>query len=602
MSTPPPTTQPADPRLLAVRQHLVRVERRYRLRDAVRLAPLAVAAALGYTALLGALWRVTGWGSLAIVVGTGAGLVAVALMLVLAYALLRPRDLMATARHADRELGLDERLSTALEDSLLEPSNPTSTVLSLRDAQLDDTVQAIASVAPERSLPLTAERRHWLPALALAGVVALVVLYPAGGPAVAQPQVDAQIAAEQQSIEALKLAVEAQPNAATDRELQELLRELDELSADLQEGDLSREEALARLSETEEELRRALDAQAQARREALDRMAEQLAQSENDAAKKAGEALKQGDTDRAAEELEKAAREAEQMTPEERRELAETLRQARDSAAPLDPELANRLNEAADALERGDSEAAEQALDNLSAQVDQTGEQLATQRQLEQALAQIQQSKENVAQSGNPTPAPGQATAVAGTAIAQGTTLPGTPLAQGTPVQVAGTAVPGTPGTPGTPVLVQGTPGQGTPVAAQGQGQGQGQGAGQGQGQGAGQGQGQGQGQGAGQGANAGQQGGGWGVGHDEPVYVPPTSVDAASTAVAVQGQDNPGGEQSSTSVETDVNTAGPALTPYDEVYGEYRDRAGSALDSDYIPQGYKDLVRDYFTQLEPQP
>jgi hypothetical protein len=91
-------------------------------------------------------------------------------------------------------------------------------------------------------------------------------------------------------------------------------------------------------------------------------------------------------------------------------------------------------------------------------------------------------------------------------------------------------------------------------------------------------------------------------VGHNEPVYVPPTGLDAPATAVAVQGQDSPGGEQSSTTVQTDVNNTGPALTPYDQVYGEYRDRAGSALDSDYIPQGYKDLVRDYFTQLEPQP
>jgi hypothetical protein len=619
MAIPEITTnpqEPADARVETVRAHLARIERRYRLREAVRMAPWAAAAALAGTALLSALWRFTGWTSPTTVLLAGLGLLAAGFLVVLAYAMIRPRDLMATARHADLELGLDERLSTALEDSLLEPANPTSSVLALRDAQLDDTVRVITAAAPERRLPLHGDRRKWLPALAAAAVVALVLLYPAGDPAVAKPRVDAQIAAEQQSIEALKLAVEAQPDAATDPELQELLRGLDELSADLERGDLSKEEALARLSETEEQLRRALDAQAQARREALDRMAEQLAQSDSDAAKKAGEALKQGDTGEAAKQLEQAARDADKMTPKERRDLAESLRQARESAAPLDPELANRLNEAADALDKGDPDAAEQALENLSQQIEQTGDKLATQRQLEQALAQIQQSKENIARSGNPTPAPGQATAAAGTALAQGTALSGTPAPRGTAlagtmlagtpvavgsqVAVAGTARPGGTATPGTPVLAQTTPGQGTPVEAEGQGQGSTPGQSQGQGQGQGQ-TGQGQGQPGGN-QSGGQPSGGWGVGHDEPVYVPPTGVDVPSTAVAVPGQENPGGEQSSGSVQTDVNNSGPALTPYDQVYGEYRDRAGSALDSDYIPQGYKELVRDYFTQIEPQP
>jgi hypothetical protein len=69
-----------------------------------------------------------------------------------------------------------------------------------------------------------------------------------------------------------------------------------------------------------------------------------------------------------------------------------------------------------------------------------------------------------------------------------------------------------------------------------------------------------------------------------------------------VQGQNSPGGEQSSTTTNTDINNVSPAQVPYEQVYGDYRQQAGSALDNDYIPQGYKDLVRDYFTSIEPQP
>jgi hypothetical protein len=68
-----------------------------------------------------------------------------------------------------------------------------------------------------------------------------------------------------------------------------------------------------------------------------------------------------------------------------------------------------------------------------------------------------------------------------------------------------------------------------------------------------------------------------------------------------VQGQDNPGGEQSTAPTNTDANSAGPAVVPYEQVYGEYEEQAGTALGSDYIPQGYKELVRDYFSEIEPK-
>ena len=82
---------------------------------------------------------------------------------------------------------------------------------------------------------------------------------------------------------------------------------------------------------------------------------------------------------------------------------------------------------------------------------------------------------------------------------------------------------------------------------------------------------------------------------------MPPSSVQATLTPLSVQGQENPGGEQSTAPTNTDANSTGPSVIPYEQVYGEYREQAGTALDSDYIPQGYKDLVRDYFSEIEPR-
>jgi len=44
----------------------------------------------------------------------------------------------------------------------------------------------------------------------------------------------------------------------------------------------------------------------------------------------------------------------------------------------------------------------------------------------------------------------------------------------------------------------------------------------------------------------------------------------------------------------------GQSTVPYTDVYGSYAQVAGAALDSDYIPLGYKSYIRDYFASLDP--
>jgi hypothetical protein len=599
-----PTPDTPDERLGQLHIVLGGVQRRLRLREATRLLPVAVALGLGATLALAFVWRLKGDLSALLLMSVGVLLVGVAGLTAFLYAWLRPRDALQTARLADHLLSLDERLATALEAPTRLPEHPTASQLELHSAQLDDALARARSISLRRDLPLKVESRKLLPSGLLALLLLIVIVAPNPLSNV-DTALQGQIAQEQQKIQSIEEIVKASPRLAQDPALQALLKELSDLSRDLSSGDLKREEALARLSEAESKLQKSLDAQAKSQRAALDALAEQLSGSESDAAKEIGEALKSGDAQKASDALKKAGEDAANMSPEERKALADALKQARDNIASLDPELARSLNDAAEALSGSDPDAAKKALEELGQKVAETGQKLATQQQISQALAQLQQSKQNIAQAGQgkPTAPSGNGTAVAnGTPLANGTSVAHGQAtqqsAQGTPPAAGTVTTPGSPvsqppgGTPsagagGTPVLAQGTPGNGdgipTPLPGQGQGQSGGQPGDEG-------------GEGDGQGGIQ-----SWGTGHQEPVYAPPSSVSATLTPVVIKGQPNQEGDQSTMPINGGT-TPGEALVPYEQVFARYREQAGSALGSDYIPQGYKDLVRDYFSELQPGP
>lgn len=182
----------------------------------------------------------------------------------------------------------------------------------------------------------------------------------------------------------------------------------------------------------------------------------------------------------------------------------------------------------------------------------------------------------------------------------------------------------------------QAAQGEGNPSGRQGQGQGEGQSQGQSQGQGEGQSQGQGQGQGQSQGQGQGQdqgqdqgqgqgQGGGAGAGEgstsedqgysegDRPgsgrmpgsrkeneyerIYVP-ERLGGEGNETALTGQKLESG--SSTFSEADgAPVQKGAMVPWQEVLTQYREEAVQSMDSQEIPPGLKELVRDYFSSLE---
>jgi hypothetical protein len=70
---------------------------------------------------------------------------------------------------------------------------------------------------------------------------------------------------------------------------------------------------------------------------------------------------------------------------------------------------------------------------------------------------------------------------------------------------------------------------------------------------------------------------------------------------VSIPGQDTSQGE--TIIYENPIPSGGlpgPVLIPYQQVYTQYIEAAQQAINRSDIPTSYRNLVRDYFTQLEP--
>lgn len=525
-----------------------------RRENALKWGVWGLAGGLAAAALINLLARLfpllTWWPRLAL----SLGLPALGALGALLAAYLYPWPPAAVARVGDARLDLRARLATALEiDAGQIPAAPD-----LAARQRADAVQAAQSADPKTTFKLVFPQRPALIAAIL--LVALIVGLAMPNP---QEKVIAQNLAEQaviekqiERLEQVKKEIEANPNLNAD-DKETLLKEIDETIRDLEKGNLSKEEAIARLSETEETLKELLDPDAQAAQAALDEAGRQAALDEN--TQPVGEALAQGDYQGAAEALETLGEKLPQMSAEELTSLAERLEAMAAAVEATNPELAQALRDAAAALRQGDIAAAQEALQRAAALTKQAGQEIAAQQATQQTLGQVQEGRREIAQSGE--------------------------------------------GNQGTGDQGQGNQDQ------NGQGQGQ-----QGQGNQGKNGQGQGTGDGSGTGDSNGQPGSGGdptgpidpnapgkpGEKEYDPVYAPERLGEGEGgdlIKVPGTGDDNgpPTGE-----VDGGPHDPGQALVPYDQVYTDYQAQAASALENSYIPRGIKDYVRDYFSAIEP--
>ncbi len=472
------------------------------------------------------------------------------------YTVWRRYDLIAQARFADAQFGLQERAGAAVEIKQGTLTAPPT----LAQQQFQDTIRAIQRVDATAQLPFAINRQDWALILVTIALLIAAVWLPnpqadiLSGRRAVEEAIEEQI----QQLEALTQEIEQNP-LLTDDQKKELTEPLDSALEQLQTGDLSREQAVATLSEAEADLR---DLQAEnsseSLRQALQDAGDPLANNQNSAS--LGEALQSGNLAAASAAANALADDLSSMSQEELDELAQDLMETAQALAEVDSEIAQQLAEAAQALQDGDVAAAQQALRQAAGSLQQRAQANAGSQQAGQTANQLSESRQAVAQAGE-----GQ-------------------LSEG-----------------------QGQQGQGQQGQQGEQGQGQGQ-QGEGNGQQAGSGQGQGEGGGSESesgGSLEGSAGGpSRGGGHVENVYVPPAAdlsgeggVDIELPAECIANPADCGGLLSEN--PTDFSEA-DSIVPYNQVYGDYRDAAYEALADDYIPLGMKDYVRDYFSSLEP--
>ena len=471
---------------------------------------------------------------------------------ILFYSLLYPRSISDIAQEVDLELGLKERLSTALELDTLDTQTAISRASELQTLQQNDALASIKKINPKNAFPFNWLPRSLLPSAGLV-VITLLLIYipnPMDGLLAERVAVEQSTSEQAQLINELKHEIEL--NNDLNPEVQaELLRQLEELIQQLADNPGDREKALADLSKLEEDLRRQLDPNSNLRQAMLDAVAVQMQSLIQQ------EKLNQLSTTQV---LEQFASELANMDDTEKHIMAEKFAQlAAQAAQSGDLALAQALASLSQASLTDDSNATMHAASEMIAAFEQAQSELISQSAFQQTLNQLQSSSQLIAQAGN-----------TGNQTASQESISGTSTSQGQ------------------------TPGQGN---QSGQGQ-----SGQGQ---------------SGGGTKADTLPPGTGSGQakkpenmdtdqstaalGEQIFIPWERRPPEGPEVNITGQDTGQGQTISREIQNpSTGMTANALIPYQYVYTQYVDAAQQAIDRFQIPSDYRDLVRDYFSQLEP--
>jgi hypothetical protein len=258
-----------------------------------------------------------------------------------------------------------------------------------------------------------------------------------------------------------------------------------------------------------------------------------------------------GDLVQAALEANRLAEFVTSLPTAEQAGVAQRLQDSAAGLAEVDPELASELIEAAEALQRGEFDRFQQALQEAVVTMEQRGAEQAVGEQALVVADELKSARGEVAAAGDPD----EATAKAD--------------------------------------------GDQNGQSASGQGQ-------AGQESSAGLDAGSGVNSGAGSDAQEGQGAGGPGPGggHADVVYVPDYVDLALEEGVGIQLPAECVTNTENCGQLINERPAGftdeQSLVPYEQVFGDYRNAAYEALEGDYVPLGMKGLVRDYFSSLEP--
>ncbi|HHX40637.1 MAG TPA: hypothetical protein GX715_11790 [Armatimonadetes bacterium] len=553
---------------LRLERHINRIRRRIRVLHALRWSVLfALGGTLVAVVAAGIAWArhaLFPLPEVALFLATCAGLGAFA-------GYLRRVTPFQAALITDRRLGLQERLSSALELGKRDPRDP------LVAALVADATSHAEGIDPRTAYPLRARREAHLLAGAL-GVLALVLLLPRL-PFLQSPQQRAERAAMRAEGERIVRVAREMRKAGETRHSdleRRIARNLEQLGQSMRSSRVDKKQALMKLHALTQEIK---EAQKQLASEGAKRSLAQASEAlMKEARARSGETaqrLQQMAEALAREEMGQAARLLEEMgervasgkiSAREREQMAGEAERIAESLAetPLQ-EAAQQLAEAARLLRQGQMQAAAEQMQQACGSCQGGGCSLA-ESQMQQAGEAVEQSRQRLALAGQEAPrggeegAPGGGqTLVSGDAYAtsgqdergQGRGQRQTVAGSGGPEAGRGVTDEQTAG---------GAPGSGTPRDRQADQRPEKR-------------------------------------ARFEQVYAP-NRIPTNRLDTQVRGKKRPG--KSDYSEARGAPEQGSASRPYYEVYSHYQRTAEEALAREEIPAAYRKQVRDYFDSLRP--
>ena len=575
---------------------LDRWERRYEWRLLSRTVPRSLIAALLLSLLIGAVgyfrFRLAAE-QLALI---AAGLGALGGILNVLYTLVFPRSLAEKARYFDIEFGLRERVSTAFE--LMRGRIKTHPEIEAR--QIADALAQARAIDPSARITMDFKPRELgLLAVLLVLIVGMILLPAIIGedflPAPPSPALEAAKEDLREIIETV-----AKDTDLDDVDRQDLLEALEIALERLEEEDISEEEAFAAMSQLqaeldalEDKLEDTIELDQSSTEAALEALEDFIAPSETQ--EQSAESAAQTDAPSNLQDmlsaLEDMTQDAAQMSAEEAQAAAEALRAAAENLERMSEEMAAQMEALAEALENADLEGLQEQLDALREQVEAAQEQqqqdqnarmtLGEQAELAEAAAEeiAQQAQQSQQETGAPQQGPPQ--------LSEEGQQPGGQQGE----QQSAQARPGD--SQGNQPTDRNRPGadrnQGRSQDSRTAGAGAGDGApsnislpGS---------------AGDDQGAETDNNPTGLGEIEYEAIYSP-SGIDGGGDN-EIRLRTDPG-DTTVAEGEFDDNPLGESRVSYDTVFSEYQNAANRALESDYVPLGLRDVVRQYFTSLEP--
>jgi hypothetical protein len=471
-----------------------------------------------------------------------------------------PISRLWAARNFDLRFGLQERISMALEWA--EKRDLARAAEEMRLKQNSDALAAARRVDVRARLPVRIVWQEILLALLLAGGAALVSYWgrPFFQAAQEKRLVQEAIAEEASRIEAILEEIHRASSLSQEQQ-DALAAPLEEARRRLEQAQ-TLEQSVSILTRAEGDIRSLQAAESQAQAQALRDAGQDWSQFQDSLLQQAGEQLKGGDARSAAQSLSEL--DLSQASPTEREALARQLEVASSTLAQAIPGLAERLNEAAAELRAGDTQAAEQELQDAARELSEAGGGMEGSTQASRAAAEVEAARERLlAQAGS-----GSQQGAGAGAAGSGDVRAGSTASQGTQ--------------------------EGHQPSSGGQ---DGAGGGAGRGEGA-----EDTATGGSTGASPIDQGnnpGDRGMQPYEPISPPGRLGEAGGQTLTL-----PPGESADNTVtgESDLpfDQPGSSQVPYMDVYAQYAKAYRQAIENGQVPASLRPVVRDYFSSLEP--